>query len=82
MPCCVFMDGKVLFLVLMQVKKTVICGKMRGKNLLCAHTVCNFALEKITGITIKKIRVMIILNYVVLQLAAALMNTTLTIIKK
>lgn len=55
---------------------------MMAKNLLCAHTMCNFALEKITGITIKRFRVMIILNYVVLQLAAALMSTTLTIIKK
>lgn len=55
---------------------------MMWKNLLCAHTVCNFALEKITGITFLRVTIMIILNYVVLQLAAALMNTTLTIIKK
>ena len=76
------MGGKVFLFILMQVKKTVIYGEMMAKNLLCAHTVCNFALEKITGITIYRIRVMIILNYVVLQLAAALKNTTLTIIKK
>ena len=75
-------DGKVFLLVLMQVKKTVICGKMMAKYLLCAHTVCNFALEKIIGITFLRVTIMIILNYVVLQLAAALMNTTLTIIKK
>lgn len=46
------MGGKVFLFILMQVKKTVIYGKMMAKNLLCAHTVCNFALEKITGITI------------------------------
>ena len=77
-----FMGGKVFLFILMQVKKTVIFGKMMAKNLLCAHTVCNFALEKITGITFLRVTIMIILNYVVLQLAAALKNTTLTIIKK
>ena len=46
------MGGKVFLFILMQVKKTVIYGEMMAKNLLCAHTVCNFALEKITGITI------------------------------
>lgn len=74
-------DGKVFLLVLMQVKKTVICGKMMAKNLLCAHTVCNFALEKITGITFLRVTIMIILNFVVLQLAMVLKNTTLTLIK-
>jgi hypothetical protein len=65
----------------MQVKKTVICGKMMGKSLLCAHTVCNFALEKSTGITFLRVTIMIILNFVVLQLAMVLKNTTLTLIK-
>ena len=65
----------------MQVKKTVIYGKMMAKNLLCAHTVCNFALEKITGITFLRVTIMIILNFVVLQLAMVLKNTTLTLIK-
>ena len=54
---------------------------MIAKNLLCAHTVCNFALEKITGITFLRVTIMIILNFVVLQLAMVLKNTTLTLIK-
>ena len=65
----------------MQVKKTVFYGKMMAKNLLCAHTACNFALEKITGITFLRVTTMIILNFVVLQLAMVLKNKTMTIIK-
>ena len=49
--------------------------------MLCAHTISNFALEKITGITFLRVTIMIILNFVVLQLAMVLKNKTMTIIK-